>query len=98
MGVRLDYARGLSWSRKTAAQGHPNLGAACELGNGVRQDYRQAIAWYRKSAEQRFSLAENHLAILYDESKGAARDRGQAAIWHRRATAHGYIPPKPSDG
>jgi TPR repeat protein len=52
-------------------------------------DYRQAVEWYLKAAVQGDIAGEIHLAALYRDGKGVARDMVQAAGWYRKAAEQG---------
>ncbi|HBZ54117.1 MAG TPA: hypothetical protein DEO88_01820, partial [Syntrophobacteraceae bacterium] len=53
-GVDQNYAEGVIWFRRAAAQNDPdaqfNLGMAFLEGQGVKLDYAEAINWLRKAA------------------------------------------------
>ncbi len=53
------------------------------------QDYKSAADWYRKAADQGNVAGEIHLADLYRDGKGLARDKTQAAEWYRKAADQG---------
>ena len=45
----------------------------------------QAAHWYRMAADRGSMAAQFHLARLYENGLGVARDRDQAAAWYRKA-------------
>ncbi len=49
------------------------IGEAYYSGIEVTQDYKQAAYWYIKSAEQGFDIAQNNLAVMYDNGKGVTQ-------------------------
>jgi TPR repeat protein len=52
-------------------------------------EYKIAADWYRKAAEQGSVPGQLHLAALYRDGKGVARDMVQAAEWYRKAAEQG---------
>ena len=61
-------------------------------------DYKIAAGWYRKAAEQGSVPGQLHLAALYRDGKGVARDMVQAAEWFRRAAEQGDVTAQASLG
>jgi TPR repeat protein len=64
----------------------PNRRIAAEMS---ASDYKIAAGWYRKAAEQGSLPGQLHLAALYRDGKGVARDMVQAAEWYRKAAEQG---------
>jgi hypothetical protein len=64
----------------------PNRRIAAEMS---ASDYIIAAGWYRKAAEQGSVPGQMHLAALYRDGKGVARDMAQAAEWYRKAAEQG---------
>jgi hypothetical protein len=53
--------------------------------------YKIAAEWYRKAADQGSVVGQLHLAQLYRDGKGVARDMAQAAAWYRKAAEQGDV-------
>ncbi|MBR6467974.1 MAG: sel1 repeat family protein [Desulfovibrio sp.] len=92
-GIRQDYAKGIEWYRKAAAQGSAEgqhwLGVIYYEGTGVKQDYAKALEWFRKAADQGHASAQGWLGGMYSEGKGVAQDKSQAKEWYRKACSGG---------
>ena len=58
-------------------------------GEGVTQDYTQAAQCYSQAAEQDHSLAQLHLAMLYGQGHGVARDEAKSLMWLTKAAKLG---------
>ena len=58
-------------------------------GEGVEQDYTQAAQCYSQAAEQNHSLAQLHLAMLYWQGQGVARDEAKSLMWMTKAAKLG---------
>ena len=58
-------------------------------GEGVSQDYTQAAQCYSQAAEQDHSLAQLHLAMLYWQGQGVARDEAKSLMWMTKAAKLG---------
>tara|TARA_R110002095_G_scaffold179904_3_gene157445 strand:- start:547 stop:1869 length:1323 start_codon:yes stop_codon:yes gene_type:complete len=56
-------------------------------------DAKQAVEWYRKSALQGYSIAQFHLAYLYDKGQGAKRSVVKAYVWVDLAIRSNDLPP-----
>jgi hypothetical protein len=88
-----DYAQGVFWMRKAAAQGdvraETSLGLLYARGLGVGRSYSEAAKWLRKGAERGFPLAQNQLGVMYAQGKGVTRDLDQAMIWFSKAASRG---------
>ena len=72
------------------------IGDAYAAGNGAAReprqrvaDYLQAAQWYGKAAAQGNTAAQIHLADLYRDGRGVARDMAQAIAWYRKAADQG---------
>lgn len=53
---------------------------------GVPADIDQGVKWLDRAAHQHLSVAEKHLAILYEQGKGVPQDAGKAQYWRDQAT------------
>jgi TPR repeat protein len=86
-GVARNEAEALQWLRKAAER--KNVGAQNALALGYRnaKDYRQAAYWFGEAARQGSAFAKLHLALLYDDGLGVARDPGRARALYNEAAA-----------
>ena len=82
----------LSDTRKAAEAGDAraqfNLGFSYYLGVPAK-DYAEAARWFRKSADQGGVLAQQFLALMYEEGRGVPQDLAEAARWYRKAADQG---------
>ncbi len=56
-------------------------GLSFASGEGMAQDYVQAAQCYTEAAQQDHSLAQLHLAALYEQGQGVTRDETKALMW-----------------
>jgi hypothetical protein len=70
------------------AEAQFNLGVKF-AGEGATQDYAQAAQWYLKAADQRHSLAQFNLAIMYAAGQGVPRDEAKSRVWMQKAAEQG---------
>lgn len=71
------------------------LGLAYLSGTDVKIDKQKAFYWLSKSAKAGNSLAQIHLAMMYDRGEGIPEDNAEAFAWLTTAqqdTSLGYIP------
>src|SRR5262249_44619086 len=73
----------------TGAQAQFLSGLKFASGEGVAQDYTQAAQCYSQAAEQEHSLAQLHLAMLYEQGQGVARDEAKSLMWLTKAAKLG---------
>jgi TPR repeat protein len=92
-GYPLNKPEGISWFRKSAAQGHPaaqlELGVIFANGEGVPADGAQAVSWFRKAAMQGNPTAQYNLGLMYAKGNGISKDNAQAIAWIRKAADQG---------
>jgi len=51
-------------------------------GGRTPDDDGQAAAWCRKAADHGHAVAQEALAVMYQDGRGVARDRAQVVAWH----------------
>eukprot|EP00935_MAST-01C_sp_MAST-1C-sp1_P001411 g1411.t1 len=78
------------------AEAQTELGNMFYRGSGVAKDLKKAAKWYTKAAEQRYALAQRHLAIMYLEGIVPEEDSElqleKAGNLIARAAAQGDLP------
>ena len=96
-----DDAAAIVWLERAASMGDRHamvlLGLRYDLGWGVREDPVAAFRWYTKAlgGEGTFTfyrdkaIALNNLGVLYDEGRGAPKDKKKATALYRQAAAIG---------
>jgi uncharacterized protein len=85
-GVKQDYSEAIKWYKKSGARGfglpYYRIGLLYEEGRGVRKNYAEAADWYIKSIKIGDSCGDedkaSHLARLYEEGLGVAKDAEKA--------------------
>jgi TPR repeat protein len=60
-------------------------------GNGTPQDYVEAANWFRIAAEQDYAVAQNNLALMYENGQGVSQDYAEAIKWYRKAAENGDV-------
>lgn len=85
---RGDYAAAILEWRPLAIDGDAEtqyrLGRMYYHGQGGQSD-AEAAKWYRMAAERGHALAQNNLALMYEQGRGVDQDLGAAAEWYGRA-------------
>ena len=62
-----------------------NLALMYHSGLGVAQDEMKAVSWYHKAANNGYYIAQEYLAVGYQEGWfGLPKDQKQADYWQRR--------------
>lgn len=93
LGVSLDYAAAVTWSRRAADQGdavaQAQLGLMYARGLGVGKDPAEAFAWYSLSAEQGNAFAQSELGAMYIDGGGIAVDVAKCLHWSLLAAEQG---------
>jgi len=65
-------------------EGTPATGNAA-----IPKDIALAAIWFRKAAERGYSLAQNHLGMLYENGEGIPQDYREAYFWLSLGEANG---------
>ncbi len=80
-----DKAKGVQWTKKSAAQGYANaqcvLGTMYADGDGVERDNAKARSWYLKAAEQGDAEAQGLLGVMYLVGEGGPKDEDKGYFW-----------------
>jgi TPR repeat protein len=96
-----DYAKArLHWGKLVAqpyAEAYNNFGFLLYYGMGGEADPVRAAALWRAAAEMKHRESQWHLAVAYEEGKGAPANDVEAYAWYRCAEA-GYRRKPAADG
>jgi TPR repeat protein len=90
-GVKRDLRRAFELYWRGAGLGDP--WCQCNLGYlyaDWKQDVASAIPWWRKAARGGDAKAQFNLGLAYLDGEGVRKNRRWAALWLRRAAAHGH--------
>lgn len=84
-----DYQTAVQKWEPLAKQGNPlaqfNLALMYHSGLGVKPDEMKALSWYHKAADNGYYIAQEYLAIGYQEGWfGLPKDSKQASYWLQR--------------
>ncbi len=98
-GIPADYAQGVQWLKKAAAQGH--VEASRDLGTyllnadfGCPRDPGQGVSFLEQAARSGDTLSMMTLGYLYYTGHGSSRNPEAAAYWYKQAADHGEDIPK----
>jgi TPR repeat protein len=84
-----DYKTAVQMWEPLAKQGNPlaqfNMALLYHSGLGVEQDESMAVNWYHKAADNGYYMAQEYLAVGYQEGWfGLPKDQKKAKYWQRR--------------
>ena len=90
-----DYKTALKFWQQRAdhgdAQAQFNLALMYHGGLGVKASETEAVKWYQKAAENDSELAQEYLAVGYQEGWfGLKRDRKKSDYWYKRLSQHDF--------
>ena len=90
-----DYKTALKFWQQRAdkgdAQAQFNLALMYHGGLGVKASEVEAVKWYQKAAENDSVLAQEYLAVAYEEGWfGLKRDRKKSDYWYKRLSQNGF--------
>lgn len=84
-----DYKTAVQMWEPLAVKGNAlaqfNLALMYHSGLGVEQDELKAVSWYHKAADNGYYIAQEYLAVGYQEGWfGLPKDQKQATYWQQR--------------
>ena len=56
----------------------------------IEKNLEMAFYWFQKAAENDYKLAQNMLAILYENGEGTEKNLVRAFYWYQKAAENGY--------
>ncbi|GGB87747.1 hypothetical protein GCM10011352_12130 [Marinobacterium zhoushanense] len=92
--IQQNYAQGLSYFRKAAANGHTGaqymLGMGYYLGRGTAQDYAEARQWLELAAAKHHREAMHYLGEIYLNGYGTRAEPAWGIHWIGQSAEMGY--------
>ena len=93
-GVKVDYAKAMSWFRKSAEKGDGLamglLGLMYIRGEGVKKDAKVSAEWSRKGAEKGSNIGMYVYGHLLYKGDGVAKDTKTGLEWLEKAAVKGH--------
>ena len=90
-----DYQSALKFWQTRASKGDAqaqfNLALMYHGGLGVKANEAEAVKWYQTAAENNSILAQEYMAVAYQEGWfGLKRDPEKAKYWYKRLSQNGF--------